>query len=595
MTAAVLRLLPFAFWQSADATTTTYHITRATLTHAISNGWSDSQLWALLKRQAGPIPPAWRADLNHPPSTIRIDHSAVILADDPEVLDRAARVRNVRHYLKVRLAPGIALAHPEHVPGLVRALERLDIATHDSAGAEHPGDQGSGIRGRNKLRLPTPNPRSQTPDKTPEPRSPIPDLSASECATLLLACTFYRQHAPDNAPLVPHDQLEARLRACLTPALRDAVDEAIHDLQSGVGDQGAIGGLGSGVGDQDTIQPVLADPRPPIPDPQSAPPSFWSNFRAPPEPAGLAPALTNGECRMENAEVYTQTDHTPLASAHGLANGTDENPDSPDETILHSPLSIVHSHRNGHEALSSYQLVAAARDHVHPRPPVVQAAAPRPHPEPPADALPPGCTVHVRFEEGITVITRPDGTTMTTGIGDLSGGRGSGAGDPEASIENHGVGETTLADPQPPTPDPQADPQPPTPDPHHLTLLRRGIRHRHTLTITYTDAQHETTTRIIRPIVLHAHGSTWYVRAYCALRGGERTFRVDRITAMQIIGRRPRRGDPEARRWQRERDQQGTPQPVPLTRLRPRRSPVPPRAPYPGRAPPGRMRVWVEA
>jgi hypothetical protein len=58
-----------------------------------------------------------------------------------------------------------------------------------------------------------------------------PDLSPGECAALLIACAFYRRHAPVDAPLLPHTGLEARLRADLTPQLQSAVDTALAALR----------------------------------------------------------------------------------------------------------------------------------------------------------------------------------------------------------------------------------------------------------------------------------------------------------------------------------------------------------------------------
>jgi hypothetical protein len=87
----------------------------------------------------------------------------------------------VRRYLH-HLAPGIALANPERVETLTRALGRQDITVEQHGAPE--------------IARPT-------------------DLSAAECATLLAACASYRQHAPDGLSPDSLAQLEQRLRAGL--------------------------------------------------------------------------------------------------------------------------------------------------------------------------------------------------------------------------------------------------------------------------------------------------------------------------------------------------------------------------------------------
>jgi predicted DNA-binding transcriptional regulator YafY len=55
-------------------------------------------------------------------------------------------------------------------------------------------------------------------------------LKPGECAALLLACAFYRQRAPRDAPLVPHDAIEERLWTGLTPPLRATVERGLAEL-----------------------------------------------------------------------------------------------------------------------------------------------------------------------------------------------------------------------------------------------------------------------------------------------------------------------------------------------------------------------------
>ena len=178
--AAVLRLLPYARWMAADAQTTTYRIIPRRLALARRDGFGIDALAALLERQAGPLPQEWREWLAPAPS-VQIVYGAVVTSEDPAMLDRAAQARSVRRHLK-RLAPGIALADPKRVETLTRALGRQDLEVER--------------RGAPQVARPS-------------------DLSAAECATLLAACAYYRQHAPDGVAPDSLAMLEERLRAGL--------------------------------------------------------------------------------------------------------------------------------------------------------------------------------------------------------------------------------------------------------------------------------------------------------------------------------------------------------------------------------------------
>lgn len=57
---------------------------------------------------------------------------------------------------------------------------------------------------------------------------------------------------------------------------------------------------------------------------------------------------------------------------------------------------------------------------------------------------------------------------------------------------------------------------------------------RHLLTITYSDEKGEITTRTIEPQALMFHEMAWYVRSYCYLRSGTKTFAVSRIDKAKI-------------------------------------------------------------
>jgi hypothetical protein len=197
--ADVVRLVLFARWHAADDATTTYRISGATIAQARGQGWSDTILWELLERRAGPIPAAWRAGLADPPAPVRIVHAALAIADQPAVLDRALRAGSIKRRVATRLAPGIALVHPEQAGPLARLLQRRQIAVITSA----------------------------------PPASPPPDgFTASECAALLVACAFYRAHAPPGAPLLPHALLEQRLRGALPRRLQAATAQVLAELEA---------------------------------------------------------------------------------------------------------------------------------------------------------------------------------------------------------------------------------------------------------------------------------------------------------------------------------------------------------------------------
>jgi hypothetical protein len=162
--------------------------------------------------------------------------------------------------------------------------------------------------------------------------------------------------------------------------------------------------------------------------------------------------------------------------------------------------------------------------------------------------------------------------------------------------------QSPILDPQTPTHDPPAAPPVPEQHPAHacaltgdpLPLLRRAIARRHTLEVAYdTGGRGVPETRLIRPLYLEAHGPIWYLRAYCPRAHAERTFRVDRIHACTVVGGRPRRGDPEARRWRKQwpviPEDGPPPAPPPRSRRSRERASFFPPGPEPGKS-----RVWLE-
>ncbi|MCU0901347.1 MAG: YafY family transcriptional regulator [Cypionkella sp.] len=70
----------------------------------------------------------------------------------------------------------------------------------------------------------------------------------------------------------------------------------------------------------------------------------------------------------------------------------------------------------------------------------------------------------------------------------------------------------------------------------HVPLLRRAIKTRERLTLTYIDPEGRESHRDIRPLALDLTGRVWTLAAWCEQRGGFRSFRVDRIMALVETG-----------------------------------------------------------
>ncbi|GLS87302.1 DNA-binding transcriptional regulator [Cypionkella aquatica] len=74
--------------------------------------------------------------------------------------------------------------------------------------------------------------------------------------------------------------------------------------------------------------------------------------------------------------------------------------------------------------------------------------------------------------------------------------------------------------------------------PKHLPALRRAIKARERVAITYIDPQGLESHRDIRPLGLEKHAKISTLAAYCEARGDFRSFRVDRIVAVTPTGER---------------------------------------------------------
>jgi predicted DNA-binding transcriptional regulator YafY len=67
-----------------------------------------------------------------------------------------------------------------------------------------------------------------------------------------------------------------------------------------------------------------------------------------------------------------------------------------------------------------------------------------------------------------------------------------------------------------------------------LGTLRGAIRAGRVINLDYVDRAAQPTTRAVWPLGLFYWGAVWTVGAWCELRGGFRSFRVDRIDVVQV-------------------------------------------------------------
>jgi len=70
-----------------------------------------------------------------------------------------------------------------------------------------------------------------------------------------------------------------------------------------------------------------------------------------------------------------------------------------------------------------------------------------------------------------------------------------------------------------------------------IDLIERAVEKRQVLTIDYTDEAGRASVRDIRPLGLWFWGKVWTLVAWCEMREDFRTFRVDRIAALEPAGR----------------------------------------------------------
>ncbi len=189
----LLALAPFARWSHRAAGCEVFTLNRAALAAATSRGHDPARLRALLARWGAILP-----DALAPSGGMRLLARTVLISDQPEDLVRALRQRSTRRAIEAHLAPGVALVAPGREAALVRTLARAGRA------------------------VTAPPPPAIAPPAS---------LTPAEQATLLLACAHYRASPPEGAPPGPRDELLARLRAGLPPALAAATDTALLALR----------------------------------------------------------------------------------------------------------------------------------------------------------------------------------------------------------------------------------------------------------------------------------------------------------------------------------------------------------------------------
>lgn len=68
----------------------------------------------------------------------------------------------------------------------------------------------------------------------------------------------------------------------------------------------------------------------------------------------------------------------------------------------------------------------------------------------------------------------------------------------------------------------------------HLTPLRRAIRERRLIDVTYNSLSDEITKRRLRPLALAFFGPFWMLASWCELRRDFRTFRIERFTKLTV-------------------------------------------------------------
>ena len=72
----------------------------------------------------------------------------------------------------------------------------------------------------------------------------------------------------------------------------------------------------------------------------------------------------------------------------------------------------------------------------------------------------------------------------------------------------------------------------------HLTTLRHAVEQRQILHISYLDLRGERSERRVRPLGCFHWDAVWTLAAWCELRQGFRSFRIDRIETLLVLDER---------------------------------------------------------
>jgi predicted DNA-binding transcriptional regulator YafY len=74
--------------------------------------------------------------------------------------------------------------------------------------------------------------------------------------------------------------------------------------------------------------------------------------------------------------------------------------------------------------------------------------------------------------------------------------------------------------------------------------LRRALRRRLKVHFHYRDSEERATARAVRPLALFFYGPVWVLAAWCELRQDFRSFRLDRMSELDVLDERfgPERG-----------------------------------------------------
>jgi predicted DNA-binding transcriptional regulator YafY len=70
-----------------------------------------------------------------------------------------------------------------------------------------------------------------------------------------------------------------------------------------------------------------------------------------------------------------------------------------------------------------------------------------------------------------------------------------------------------------------------------LDVLHEACIDRRVLAFAYTREDGESSVREVRPLALYFWGGVWTLAAWCELRKDFRTFRIDRMQDVRVLGR----------------------------------------------------------